>query len=184
VLSVLCLQLWTFTHSEFYWLIGLLNTELFILVIVNIVWDPKNVSSFVSGWFIVKAWWLPSRVETCCHSNHNKLVAFDGNFGLLIFSSENTSGWLPSHFVWLFCYYFTAYNDVTLLKTVYFLRFLTTQQFKALLITKDFSSYKFVCLLFYCYWFQGMKIYNFLWHTHLHTLMQRGDLVSLLSVFL
>ena len=86
-------------------------------------------------------------------------------------------------FVWLFCYYFTAYNGVTWLKIVYFLRSLTTQQFRALLVTKDFSSYKFVHLLFYCYWFQGIKIYNFC-GTHMHTFMQHGDLVSLLSVFL
>jgi len=38
-----------FTHSEFYWLIRLMNVELFILVIVSIVWDPKNVLSFIIG---------------------------------------------------------------------------------------------------------------------------------------
>jgi len=40
---------------QFYWLIKLLNTELSILVIVNIVWDPKNVCSFIFDWFIVTA---------------------------------------------------------------------------------------------------------------------------------
>jgi len=78
-----------------YWLIRLLNSELCILVIVNILRDPKNVNSFIIGWFIVKAWWWPSKVETCCDSNHNKLVDFDGKFLILIIFSENTSGWLP-----------------------------------------------------------------------------------------
>ena len=75
--------------------IRLLNTELFILVFVNNVWDPKDARSFIIGWFIVKTWWWPSRVETCCHSNHNKLVVFDRIFLLLIISNDNTSGWFP-----------------------------------------------------------------------------------------
>ena len=37
------------------WLMRLMNVELFILVIVSIVWDPKNVLSFIIGWFVVKA---------------------------------------------------------------------------------------------------------------------------------
>ena len=84
-------------NFQFYWLIRLLNVELFLLVIVKIGWDPKNVRSSIIGWFIVKAWRWPSRFETCCQYNHNKLVVFDGNILLLIISSENTSGWLPSN---------------------------------------------------------------------------------------
>ena len=46
------------------------------------------VHSFISSWLIVKAWWWPSRIETCCHSNHNKPVVFDGNLLLLIIHSR------------------------------------------------------------------------------------------------
>jgi len=70
---------------------NVLNTKLFILVVVNIVWDPTNVRSFIIVWYIMKA----SRVETCYHSNRNKLVVFDVHFLLLTISSENTSEWLP-----------------------------------------------------------------------------------------
>jgi len=40
---------------------------------VYIVWDSKNVRSFLPKWFIVKAWWWPHRVETCSQSiTYNK----------------------------------------------------------------------------------------------------------------
>jgi len=55
------------------------------VLLANIVWDPKNISSFTVKWFIVNAWWWPNRVETCCHPNHNKLVVSDEKFIINIY---------------------------------------------------------------------------------------------------
>ena len=51
--------------------------------LVNIDWDPKNVSSFLMKRFIMEAWWWSCRVETCSQNIHNKIGVFDGEFILL-----------------------------------------------------------------------------------------------------
>jgi len=64
---------------------------------MDIVWDPKNVRSFLTQWFIVKAWWLPHRVETCSQFIiNNKIFVFDGKF-LIFIIPINTSRWLLSN---------------------------------------------------------------------------------------
>jgi hypothetical protein len=57
------------------------------LIIRPSQWTNSLIFNFLISWFIVKAWWWASRVETCCHSNHNKLVVFDGNFLILLVNS-------------------------------------------------------------------------------------------------
>ena len=40
----------------------------------------STLCNFTVSWFIVKSWWWPNRVETCCHSNYNELVVCDGKY--------------------------------------------------------------------------------------------------------
>jgi len=48
----------------------MLTTRKFVSIwtFLNIVWDPKNVNSFLTEWFIVKAWWWTHGVKTCSQS--------------------------------------------------------------------------------------------------------------------